>query len=145
MLKLPKARTRYLYDKELQSVLDACAGDPLMDAAIRVSIASGLRKSELLRLTWSDIDLTGKHSAHGPRLLVPTSKNEEMRSIYLPSSAVAALETLRSQRVVGTQGFIAKASRSPSANWIGDGNQFGQKRSCRIFAGTINDTRRRAS
>lgn len=101
MLTEPKGRTRYLTDDELGRVLKAAADhSDVMHAAIVVSLATGVRQSELRRLKWTDVDLDKQ------RLRVLLSKNDEARSVYLPASAVAALKKLKAAQLVGQHVFI---------------------------------------
>jgi integrase len=100
MLTEPKGRTRYLTDYELEALLKAAdANSPVIAAAIKVSLATGLRKSELLRLTWTDIDLDKQ------RVTVIETKNGETRAVYLPKAATDALRTLKRAPVVGSKVF----------------------------------------
>ncbi len=74
MLTEPKGRTRYLSDVELTRLLqEARARGPTEHAMVIVSLATGVRQSELLRLTWSDIDFERN------RARVLLSKNGESR------------------------------------------------------------------
>lgn len=101
MLTEPKGRTRYLSDDELARLLEAGkARSATMYAAIMVSIACGVRQSELLRLQWPDVDFDRQ------RLRVMLSKNDEARSVYLPGSAVSALRALKRAAVVGQHVFL---------------------------------------
>jgi integrase len=59
MLKEPRGIVRFLSDAELARLLKAAESDPMMRTAILVSVATGLRQGELLRLTWKDVDLPG--------------------------------------------------------------------------------------
>jgi integrase len=89
LLKEPRGRTRFLNDGEIDALLTAAAPDPVMYAAILVSIATGVRKGELLRLTWADLDLVAG------KLTVRESKNGEMRAVHLPANAIEALKKLK--------------------------------------------------
>lgn len=89
MLPEPRGRTRALSDDELQGLLAACKDDALMHAAIVVSLATGVRQSELLRLEWTDVDL-GRST-----LRVRLSKNNESRAVHLPAKAVDVLTALK--------------------------------------------------
>jgi integrase len=95
MLTEPRGRTRFLNDKELIALLAAAREhSAVMHAAITVSIACGLRQSELLKLAWKDCDL--KHKT----LRIADSKNTESRAVHLPKSAAEALQALKKAPVV---------------------------------------------
>jgi integrase len=94
LLKEPRGRDRFLLDDELVRLLKAAEADPLMRAAILVSIATGVRRGELARFKWADLDLvTG-------RVTTMKTKNGSPRTVYLPPQAVSALETLKGAKVV---------------------------------------------
>jgi integrase len=105
MLREPRGRTRFLSNDELQRLLKEAAPDPLMHAAVMVSLGCGVRQSELLRLKWGDIDFDRE------RLLVLLTKNGESRAVHLPKSAAGALLTLKRSPLVGTQVFINPAGQ----------------------------------
>jgi integrase len=103
LLPEPAGRTRFLNPHELQALLAAADRDRVMKTAILVSIATGLRQGELLRLKWSDIDL-----ARG-RVTIMQTKNGTPRQVHLTTAAVAALQGLRLATVVGPSNvFLAK-------------------------------------
>jgi integrase len=84
-----------------------------MHAAIVVSIATGLRQGELLRLTWKDIDLDKKH------LRVLQSKNGEARVVHIPASAVEALQSLKRADVVSARDvFLSENGRVLTQNLL---------------------------
>lgn len=113
MLTEPKGRTRFLSDEELARLLEAStAHSALMHAAVVVSIACGVRQSEMLRLKWADVDLERQ------RLRVMLSKNDEARSVYLPAAAAAALRPLKRAPVVGQQVFIDQDGQPVDKSWI---------------------------
>ena len=113
MLTEPKGRVRYLTDAELTALLKAAREhSPTMNAAILISIACGIRQSELRRLRWGDVDIEKQ------RIRVLLTKNNESRSVYLPASAVDVLRSLKRGAVVG-QTVIADESGQPVAkDWI---------------------------
>jgi integrase len=95
-LQEPRARARFLSDQELARLMRAAAdAGPVMNAAVVVSVATGLRQGELLRLTWADIDLEQNS------LRVMESKNNTPRAVHLLAPAVAVLRTLRARPIVG--------------------------------------------
>lgn len=108
MLTEPRPRARFLSDAELAKLVNAAkASGPMMHAAVIVSVCTGLRQGELLRLKWSDIDLDNA------TLRVMESKTDTPRAVYLPAPAVAALKTLREQPVVGAvHVFITEAGEA---------------------------------
>jgi integrase len=115
MLSEPKGRTRFLTDDEIARVLKASADQgPVMYAAVLVSIACGMRKGELLRLRWGDVDF----DAQTLRILV--TKNGESRGVHLPPSAANALRALRESKVVALDGsvFMSDEGEPIGQGWI---------------------------
>jgi integrase len=113
MLTEPRGRTRFLSDDELAALLKTATASPVMSAAILVSIGCGVRQSELLRLTWADIDFDKQ------RLRILLSKNNEARGVYLPTAVATALRTLKSAKVVGTQRiFLQDDGKPANKDWI---------------------------
>ncbi len=96
MLTEPKERVRYLSDDELDSLRTAVQRvyGPQLFALMMVSVATGVRQGELLRLKWSDVDFPRS------RITVLLTKNNESRSVHLPSAAAEALQALRKMDVV---------------------------------------------
>jgi len=116
MLTEPKGRTRYLSDGELRRLLEeAKARGPTEHAMVIVSLATGVRQSELLRLTWADVDF------ERARARVLLSKNGESRAVHLPAVAVDALRAILRQGVVSaTHCFVDSGGepyRKDTVNW----------------------------
>ncbi len=88
-IKAPKpapGRVRYLQPTELRAALEAA---PMwLRPIIGLAAATGMRRSEILKLRWLDIDLSGK------RLLLPQTKNGDGRIVYLNQLALHAIESL---------------------------------------------------
>ncbi len=88
-VKPPKSapgRVRYLQPTELRAILEAA---PLwLRPIIALAAATGMRRSEILRLRGLDIDLNAK------RILLPQTKNGDGRIVYLNQLAVSAIESL---------------------------------------------------
>jgi integrase len=109
MLTEPRGRTRFLSDDELTALLEAAESDVVVRAAIMLSLSSGLRQGELLRLKWSDLDLSDDKA----RVTVHESKNNEKRAVHVTAEAVAALKQLRKLPVVSPVHVFINASGKP--------------------------------
>jgi integrase len=109
LLTEPRERVRFLNDAELAAVLAAAqAHATWMYAAVIVSLATGLRQGELLRLEWNDIDFEGK------TLVVHISKNTKRRLVHLPSPAVDALKMLRRNGIIGRKLVFVDGNGEPA-------------------------------
>lgn len=97
MLREPKGRVRFLDDDELKKLREAVQSySPVLFALTMVSIGTGIRQGELLRLKWSDVDFARS------RIQILLTKNNEARGVFLPASALQALQALRRAEVVST-------------------------------------------
>jgi integrase len=83
--RVPAGRIRYLQPIELHGLV--AASPHWLRPIIGLTVTTGMRRSEVLRLRWLDIDL-----AHA-RILLPQTKNGEGRIVYLNQSALAALRS----------------------------------------------------
>lgn len=81
--KAPPGRVRYLQPTELRTVLEA--SQLWLRPIIALAAATGMRRSEILRLRWLDVDLKGG------RLMLPQTKNGDGRIVYLNTLAVQAI------------------------------------------------------
>jgi integrase len=84
--RVPAGRIRYLQPTELHLLLEAAPG--WLRRIIALAACTGMRRSEILRLRWLDVDLANN------RILLPQTKNGEGRIVYLNNSAVAALQSI---------------------------------------------------
>ena len=113
MLREPSDRVRFLSDDELDTLLQAARDEsPVVYAAVVVSLATGLRRGELLRLTWNDVDFDRS------RLQVLIAKNKTRRSVHLPAQAVAVLKTLRQLPVVGQRVLLNPEGQPMNGNQL---------------------------
>lgn len=105
----PRERVRFLNDGELRALLAAAeAYAPWMHAAVLVSLATGLRQGELLRLEWKDIDFEGK------TVTVLVSKNTKRRIVHLPTPAIDALKKLRGDGMIGRRPVFLDGNGEPA-------------------------------
>ena len=89
-VKPPKpapGRVRYLQPSELRALLEAA---PIwLRPIVALAAATAMRRSEILRLRWLDLDLTGG------RALLPQTKNGDGRIVYLNRLAIQAIQSLQ--------------------------------------------------
>ena len=81
---------------------------PWIYAAVILSLATGLRQGELLRLEWKHIDFDRK------TVTVLISKNTKRRTVYLPDPAIIALRKLRRDGVVGPKLVFTRPNGEPA-------------------------------
>ncbi len=82
----PPGRVRYLTQEEINRLLDESA-DHLRPVLV-VALYTGMRKSEILRLTWNDIDLDQRV------IYVRNSKNGMAREIPISDELLSTLSSL---------------------------------------------------
>lgn len=121
LIELPKndtARARFLTEEEARALLQAVSGDRL-EAFFVLALALGLRRGELLALTWQDIDLDKgilyvRHTRYrtGRHTIVEEPKTKaSKRTRRLPAVAVYSLKAHRARQV---------AERLRSEDWHGE-------------------------
>ncbi len=89
--KEPRGRVRYLTEEERMVLLAACDASewPLLGLLVRMALTTGARRSELLGLTWHDIDLDRGTAT------VEEDKAGERRTLPLVPEIASALRELR--------------------------------------------------
>jgi integrase len=73
MLKEPPGRLRFLNEEEIEKLLDASL--PYLRSIVITALNTGMRRSEILNLKWSDIDFRRK------AIILKETKNNEIREI----------------------------------------------------------------
>lgn len=94
----PRGRVRFLSDQEREALLNACreASNPWLYTAVVVALSTGMRKGELMGLTWKDVDLqTG-------RVVLHDTKNGELRVVPLAGPALSLLKDHAKVRRIDT-------------------------------------------
>lgn len=79
-------RLRYLSKEECEALINAC--DPYLKPIVITALHTGMRKSEILTLTWDNLDL--KHNF----ILLDVTKNGERREIPINDTLKATLQGL---------------------------------------------------
>ena len=89
--KVPRGRVRFLSDPERRRLLAACerSGCRALSTVVSIAIYTGMRRGELLGLTWHDVDLGRR------RVILTETKNNERRRVPLSSDAVSLLSAWR--------------------------------------------------
>jgi len=102
-----KGRERFLSDAERDRLLKACDGSDCaaLPTFVRLALATGARKGELLGLQWSNVDVPNR------RVRFVDTKNGESRTVPLAASAIA---TLKACGFPELQWAIDPAWRGPS-------------------------------
>ncbi|HSL05557.1 MAG TPA: site-specific integrase [Nitrospiraceae bacterium] len=95
--KAPNGRTRYLTEGEITKLLAACAQsrNPHLTAIVTLALNTGMRKGEILGLTWERVELD-KDLGFNARITLYETKNGEPRGVPLNTAAGAALSALES-------------------------------------------------
>jgi integrase len=95
----PRGRVRFLSDKEREALLSACleSSNPWLYTAVVVALSTGMRKGELMGLTWADVDL------QAGRITLHDTKNGERRVVPLAGPALALLRDHSKVRRLDTE------------------------------------------
>lgn len=117
--KSPRGRTRFLTEDEITRLLHACASSKNrnLGAIVTLAIHTGMRKNEIMKLTWERVDLA-KDLGFNARVTLYDTKNGDPRGIPLNKAAVAALTSVEPD----------PAKRSGSVFKRRDGSDWGQMR-----------------
>lgn len=101
-------RVRYLSESELPALLQACHDSKNADLllAVLLSLSTGARQSEIMGLTWKQIDLKGKTA------LLPDTKNGTMRTLPIVGEALKLLEARAKVRNIKDDRLFPAGSRA---------------------------------
>jgi len=89
-------RTRFLSEEEITRLLAACrqSRNPLLAPIVTLALTTGARYSELLTLTWEQLDLEADFGL-SPVMRLTVTKSGRPRTVPLMADAVAALVALQ--------------------------------------------------
>lgn len=124
---LSQARDRYLSDgcqidgeaserNELEALLKACkeSSNPDLYTAVVMSLTTGARKSEIMGLRWSQINLKARTIA----LRQGTTKNDEARTLPLVGEALTLLKERSKVRNPNDDRVFPPTARAAKANML---------------------------
>jgi integrase len=101
--KAERGRVRFLSDEEREALLTACqATGTILHSVVIVALSTGTRMSEILNLTWKDIDFKRQV------IRLEHTKNGERRSIPLVGRAHDLLLKQRKVRRIDTDYIFAR-------------------------------------
>lgn len=95
----PPHRIRYLSREEYHRLLDHCPASVAL--IVKVAVATGLRKNNILRMDWREVDLSSG-------IITVSIKGNKRHTVKLPPALRAALATIpgdRKGRVFDTRNF----------------------------------------
>lgn len=106
---LPKGRTRFLDDSEREKLLIACKSskNPYLYTIVILGISTGMRRGEILNLTWPDIDFERE------RIILRETKNGEVRILPLVGLAQQLLRELEKFRNINS--FLLFPGKDPKS------------------------------
>jgi integrase len=89
-----KGRTKRIHGAIEQQLLNSCErlSLPLLGSIIQFAIQTGMRRGELMGLTWADIDLPNR------KAYLHCTKNGDPRQVPLSQAAIAAINSLPQDR-----------------------------------------------
>lgn len=95
---LPRGRVRFLDEDERLRLLDACqeSSNQYLYTIVVLAISCGMRKSEIMNLRWSDVDL------QKGKITLYETKNNEIRVVSLSSHALDLVNDLDKKRRLDT-------------------------------------------
>ena len=97
--KESRGRVRFLSDGERKSLLEACkvSDSQYLYLVVVLAMSTGMRLSEILNLTWNDVNLADKY------LILHETKNGERRRVALASAAYDGLKKMSKLRRIDTK------------------------------------------
>jgi integrase len=98
--KEPPGRVRYLTMDEIDKLLKACAKH--LKPIVIFALNTGMRKGEILRLRWSDIDMINR------MIKITVSKNNELRYMPINDTLYSLLKKLQNGRKNDGNVFVWK-------------------------------------
>ena len=111
LFRVENRRQRILSPKEIERLLSSCT--PTLKAVVTMALHAGMRRSELLGLTWDGVDLTPGQET----ITLLVTKNGRMRRIPINSVLLPLLKDLKKK--TGPEGlvFTFREGRKPGLSF----------------------------
>ena len=92
---LPRGRIRFLDDDERERLLHACraSNNEYLYLVVVLAISTGMRKSEILNLSWQDVDISKQ------RITVHHTKNKERKIAPLSNLALDLMKSMYAELI----------------------------------------------
>ena len=105
---VPRGRVRFLSDDERTRLLQACqeSSNPMLYPVVVMALSTGMRQSEVMCLTWDDIDL------NRGRAILQETKNGERRAVHLTGHALEQVKALAKVRRLDTKMLFPEKARA---------------------------------
>jgi integrase len=109
-------RVRYLSETELPVLLQACRDSKNKELllAVLLSLSTGARQSEIMTLTWKQVDLKARTA------LLPETKNGTMRTLPIVGEALQLLQERAKVRRIDDDRIFPAGSRSKKQDAVID-------------------------
>ncbi|MCX5867520.1 MAG: site-specific integrase [Proteobacteria bacterium] len=104
-LKEPEGRIRYLTEEEMTKLLTACQPNQKLHLIVFIALNTGMRKSEILKLKWDQIDWTRK------AIVLTETKSGRRRDIYMGDFLTEKIREFRVNEGNGEYVFTGKLGK----------------------------------
>lgn len=104
-----RGRVRFLDEEERMRLLDACkaSSNPYLYVVVILALSTGMRRGEILSLTWRDVDLDRG------RIVLQQTKNGDRRLVPLTGVALELLKQLSGEQEKDDLLFPGQSSSKP--------------------------------
>jgi integrase len=118
----PRARVRFLTDRERRQLLLACKKSkwPSLHFLVLLAISTGARRGELINLKWNDINL----SSARPEIYVRKTKNGDPRLLPVVGSTLELARALKRRRAHGSPYVFVAANEQNKPYYFFDAHWY---------------------
>jgi integrase len=108
--KVNNARERFLTEKEISNLLNACdqSRNQMLGSYVRIALLTGMRKGELLNLRWKNVDFERK------QILLEETKNGDSRTIPMVGELKNLLHDLAQKEMTSIDMLLFPGVEDPT-------------------------------